>query len=234
VPLTHDDEGDLAGLSTPVGPGALTTDSIRVITPREAEQARRVSRATTPSVLAVVLTCIVTGIMMIGHYSFYTYVSPFLTQVSGIGTGDLSVALFAYGLAGGVGLLLVGWFLSRRPTTSIPVAIGLTAVVAVLLATFEGHAVPSFVAFVVLGVVFGVLPPLLQTRVLQVAPARIRDLSSAFYTSSFNAGIGGGALIGAIVLAGSGLGALPIFYVTVAAVVFVVVLVTNRVLAGRR
>jgi predicted MFS family arabinose efflux permease len=98
---------------------------------------------------------------------------------------------------------------------------------------FEGMLVPSLVAFVLWGVTFGALPPLFQTRMLQVAPERMRDLASAFYTTGFNAGIGGGALIGALVLDGAGLDSLPVLYIVVAAVVLVAVLASDRLLARR-
>jgi MFS transporter, DHA1 family, inner membrane transport protein len=60
------------------------------------------------------------------------------------------------------------------------------------------------------GLAFGLVPPLLQTRLLHTASARIRDTASAFYTTAFNVGIGGGALLGAVLLEWRGLSALPI------------------------
>ena len=186
-----------------------------------------------PSVLGVVFSCVVTAVFMVGHYSFFTYIAPYLVRSTGIAESSLSAALFAFGIAGGVGLLMVGWFLGRRPRVSIPVGIGVVVVSVVALVLLEGQPGPSMIAFVVWGVTFGALPPLFQTKMLQVAPERLRDLASAFYTTGFNAGIGGGALIGALVLDGSGLDTLPLLYVGVAAVMVVVVVVTDRVLVAR-
>jgi len=186
-----------------------------------------------PSVAGVVVSCIVTAVFMIGHYSFYTYIAPFLTRQSGVPEAGLSGALFAFGIAGAVGLGLVGWFLGARPRVSVPIGMAVTAVAVAALLLLEGQTVASLVALVVWGVTFGALPPLLQTRMLQVAPDRIRDLASAFYTTGFNTGIGGGALVGALVLDGVGLAALPVLYVVVALVVLVVVVVTDRWLAVR-
>jgi multidrug resistance protein len=230
--------------STPVGPGALATGSIPII--REGAAGRggtgrgaairggavgRLLRPPRdepdPSVLGVVMTCIVTGVFMVGHYSLYTYVAPFLTRSSGLSPDALSITLFAYGIAGALGLLLVGLALGKRPDLSVPTFMALVALAVVGLLVFEGQATPSFVAFVILGVTFGALPPLLQTRLLQVAPARVRDIASSFYTSSFNAGIGGGALIGGLVLSGAGIGALPVLYIVVAVVMLVVTVVSN-------
>jgi predicted MFS family arabinose efflux permease len=49
----------------------------------------------------------------------------------------------------------------------------------------------------------GLLPVALQTRVLQLAPDS-PDAASALYVATFNAGIGGGALLGGILLAAAG------------------------------
>jgi multidrug resistance protein len=214
--------------ATPLGPGALATGSISIV--RNGSKTRELLDA---SVLGVVLSCVVTGVFMVGHYSLYTYIAPFLERSSGLSSSSLSVALFAYGIAGAVGLLLVGLALGRRPAVAIPVLMALVALTVVGLLVFEGAAVPSFVVFVVLGITFGALPPLLQVRLLQLAPARIRDISNSFYTSSFNAGIGGGALIGGFVLSGAGLGALPRLYIVIAVVVLAVFVVSDRVLVVR-
>jgi multidrug resistance protein len=217
--------------ATPVGPGALATGSIGVI--RNGRPSKRERAQLDPSVLGVVLSCVVTGVFMVGHYSLYTYVAPFLERSSGLSSSTLSLSLFAYGIAGAVGLLLVGLALGRRPAVSIPILMALVASTVVGLLVLEGRPGPSFAAFVILGVTFGALPPLLQTRLLQVAPARIRDISNSFYTSSFNAGIGGGALIGGLVLSGAGLGALPRLYIVIAVVMLVVFVVSDRVLVRR-
>lgn len=214
--------------ATPLGPGALATGSISIV--QKGTKSRELLDA---SVLGVVASCVVTGVFMIGHYSLYTYIAPFLERSSGLSSSSLSLALFAYGIAGALGLVLVGVVLGKRPALAIPVLMGFVALTVVGLLVFEGQAVPSFVVFVILGITFGALPPLLQVRLLQLAPARIRDISNSFYTSSFNAGIGAGALIGGFVLSGAGLGALPRLYVVIAIVMIVVFVVSDRVLVVR-
>jgi predicted MFS family arabinose efflux permease len=63
---------------------------------------------------------------------------------------------------------------------------------------------------VVWGLAFGLIAPLLQTRMLQTASPRIRDTASAVYTTAFNTGIGGGALVGSVLLATGGVDILPV------------------------
>ena len=56
---------------------------------------------------------------------------------------------------------------------------------------------------------------MLQARMLRTASKRMRDLASAYLTTSFNAAIGGGALIGGLLLATAGVGVLPFVNIAV-------------------
>ncbi|MDY0945523.1 MFS transporter [Frigoribacterium sp. CFBP9039] len=229
-PADADADADATEAATTMVPA---TGSVPIVPTRASSAPRRRGSLPKPSVLGVVFSCVITAVFMVGHYSFFTFIAPYLVRSTGIAESSLSAALFAFGIAGGVGLLMVGWFLGKRPRISIPIGIGVVAVSVFAMMAFEGQPTPSLIAFVVWGVTFGALPPLFQTRMLQVAPAKMRDLASAFYTTGFNAGIGGGALIGAIVLDGAGLDALPVLYIVVAVVVLGLVLATDRVLAVR-
>ena len=59
------------------------------------------------------------------------------------------------------------------------------------------------------GFAFGAIPPLLQTRLLQAADPAKRDAASALYTTAFNIGIGGGALVGGVLFDAFGVEVLP-------------------------
>jgi DHA1 family inner membrane transport protein len=85
-------------------------------------------------------------------------------------------------------------------------------------------------AFFLWGLAIGILPPLLQTRMLHAAPARIRDTASAFYTTAFNVGIGGGALLGALLLDTLGLGALPFVFSGILVFSIVLVIISDALL----
>jgi predicted MFS family arabinose efflux permease len=77
------------------------------------------------------------------------------------------------------------------------------------------------------------LPPLLQTRLLHTASPAFRDTSSALYTTAFNIGIGGGALLGSIVYDLGGLLVLPYVYVGLLVLSLVLVLVIGRMTRAR-
>jgi predicted MFS family arabinose efflux permease len=174
-----------------------------------------------------VLICFITGITMVGHYSFYTYIAPFLLDGLGVGIGQLAPLLFAYGVAGAVGLLLVGTVFGPRPTLGLVLGLSVSAVSVTLLALFSATLPVALAAFVLWGMAFGTLPPLLQTRMLHAASAGIRDTAAAFYTTAFNIGIGGGALVGAVLIETVGLELIPLVYVGLLVVALVLVLVAD-------
>ncbi|MDF2574050.1 MAG: transporter [Agromyces sp.] len=159
----------------------------------------------------VLLVCAVTAVTMLGQYAVFTYVAPLITEVVGLEVGAVGPLLFVYGVAGALGLALAGSRLAARPVRALVVAMAFVAVSLVVLGSAPG-AWPSIIALAVWGVAFGAIPPLLQTRLLQAAPAAHRDAASALYTTAFNIGIGGGALLGAVLFDRFGVGALPFVY----------------------
>ena len=202
-------------------PASATATRSAAKTPRD---------ATVPS---VVLICIITGITMIGHYSFYTYIAPFLLDGLGVDLGLVAPLLFAYGVAGAVGLLLVGTVFGPRPSLGLISGLTVSALSVTILAMSTATLPVAIAAFVLWGMAFGMLPPLLQTRMLHAASPEIRDTASAFYTTAFNAGIGGGALLGAVLIESVGLELVPIVYIGVLVVALALVVVTDRLTHSR-
>ncbi|GAB3573377.1 MFS transporter [Leifsonia lichenia] len=192
------------------------------------------ARVADATILAVVMVCLVAAVTMVGHYTFYTFVVPFLTGPMGVAPGDVGGLLFFYGIAGAAGLVLAGTVLGRRPQFGLIVALIVTGVAVAALAAFSGQPVIALIAFIVWGLAFGALPPLLQTRLLHTSSAAFRDTASALYTTSFNVGIGGGALIGAVIFDLGGLMVLPVVYIGLLVVSLVLVIVIGRMTRSAR
>jgi predicted MFS family arabinose efflux permease len=185
------------------------------------------------SAMAVVFVCVITAIIMIGEYCFYTFVAPYLTRAVGLGTSAVSPALFAFGIAGAISLVIVASVLGRRPRLGLMISL-VVLLASVLVLGFVPRVLPvSLPAFFLWGLAIGILPPLLQTRMLHAAPARIRDTASAFYTTAFNVGIGGGALLGAVLLGTLGLGSLPFVFAGILVLSIVLVLISDDLLRQR-
>jgi len=166
-----------------------------------------------PTFVPVVVVCLITMVTMIGAYTFYTFVAPFITEVMGLPASAISPMLLAYGIAGAVGLLLAGTVLGRRPTVGLVIALVATGIGVAGLAAFAQSPVVGIASFLLWGTAFGALPPMLNTRLLHSASARIRDAAASFYTTAFNLGIGGGALLGSVLYGAIGLAGLPWVFV---------------------
>ena len=191
------------------------------------------ARPTDTTITAVIMICLVAAVTMIGHYSFYTFVVPFLTGPMGVPAAHVGAVLFLYGVAGAVGLMLAGSVLGPRPQLGLMLALVVTGAAVAALAVVSALPVPAMVAFLLWGLAFGALPPLLQTRLLHTSSPAFRDTASALYTSSFNIGIGGGALLGSLIFDAGGLMLLPWLYVAVLLISLALVAVVGR-MTGRR
>ncbi|RII96926.1 MFS transporter, partial [Clavibacter michiganensis] len=182
----------------------------------------------------VLLVCLTAMVIMIGHYGFYTYVDPFVTRVMGIPEQQLSAMLFGYGIAGAVGLLIAGTVFASRPQLGVLAGLGAAAAGVSALAFVPGLWAVAIPGFLLWGLAFGAIPTLLQTRMLHAAHPSFRDTASSFYTTAFNVGIGGGALVGGALLDGFGIASLPGAFLAVMAVsVALVVGSAGRAARGR-
>ncbi|MET4638755.1 MFS transporter [Mycetocola sp. 2940] len=182
-----------------------------------------------PTILAVGLLCVTVAVVMIGNYTFYTFIAPYLIDRLGVAPEYLSAVLFAIGAAGALGLVLAGTVFGRHTSAGLVIGLAVTAVGAGIAAVATQVLWVSLGGIVLWGVAFGLVPPLLQTRLLHTASSRIRDTASAFYTTAFNVGIGGGALVGALLLDWRGLEALPIATIVLVIAGLIVVLLSIRV-----
>lgn len=185
------------------------------------------------STLAVTFVCVIAAITMIGQYSFYTFVTPFLTRAVGLDPSAVSPALFAFGIAGTLALVIVAFALGRRPRLGLMVSLVVLLGSVLVLGLVPRALAVSLPAFFLWGLTVGIITPVLQTRMLHAAPARIRDTASAFYTTAFNVGIGGGALLGAVLLDTVGLASLPFAFAGIVLLAIVLVLAADFLLRQR-
>ena len=167
---------------------------------------RSVRRARTlgPVVAAIVAVTLV----MIGQYAVYTHITPYLVHQSGLQEVWLSPVLLIYGVLGALAVLALSIWFGKRPTLEAIVCLAAIAVAMVILIAVD--VLPLVIGAILLwGLAFGAVPPLLQTRMMQATPTRWLQQAMAWYTTGFNIGIGGGALLGTGIIVAFGLAALP-------------------------
>jgi predicted MFS family arabinose efflux permease len=177
------------------------------------------------SLLAV---CAITAIVVIGHFSAYTYITSLIHRDAHVSGLPLSLVLLAFGAAGIIGNLVAGSATDHRPRLAA------TAVLTTLLASLvalaiigPGAPVATIIAMVCWGAAFTALPVCLQSAVLRVAPDH-PDTASAIYVVAFQIGIGGGALAGALLVDGGQLASLPLVAAGCAAIGLVLMLASRR------
>lgn len=185
--------------------------------------------ALAPRVLAVLA---VGFLLMGGQFATFTYLTPFLEEVTGISGGLISVFLLAYGIANAVGTFAGGWAADRNATGTL-----ITANVLLILALgmlYLVGAAPVLVAVALLawGIVGFGLVPSLQHRVVSLAGPG-RDLAATLPASAVTAGIAAGALIGGWTVASWGVSAAVISGLVICALVLPATWATRFLKASR-
>lgn len=159
----------------------------KAITFRQLPELLRVSKARL-GILATVL-------VFLGQFSAYTYITPFLSQVTHLGATTISSLLLAYGAAGFFGNLIGGALVARSVRTSLIVT-GITLGVAIGALPLLGANAWTATALVVLwGVGFGMMPISVQTWIFQAAPHAMES-GGAVFVSIVQIALASGALVG--------------------------------------
>jgi predicted MFS family arabinose efflux permease len=171
---------------------------------------------------AVAQVCAVTGLVVIGHFTAYTYIAPLARRAGGLEGRALSLLLFGYGGLGLLGTVLVGRGVDRRPRAVLIGCLGLITAALAVLAVAQTSG-PTVLAMLAWGAGFTALPVCLQSAILRVAP-HAQDAASAVYVVAFQIGIGGGALAGDRLVVAGRLGDLPVVGAVLALAAAVIVL----------
>ncbi|MFI1285398.1 MFS transporter [Streptomyces sp. NPDC020858] len=141
----------------------------------------------------------VTALVMIGHFLAFTYIAPYLEQVTGISEGMVGVLLLVFGAAGFAGNFVAGAVVGRSVHGTLVGALVLMTGSLALLWAF-GDSRPAAITLLVLwGLAFAALPVGLQTWVLQLAKEE-SDAASSLYVAAFNGAIAVGALAGGLLV----------------------------------
>jgi predicted MFS family arabinose efflux permease len=171
------------------------------------------------------------GLTYLGTYVLYTYVSVLLLD-SGAGHRWVGPALLLFGACGLVGLRIGAPQLDHRPRLS---AIAVPALMAVSLAGVAlayPHLALVLASAMVWLAAFGPAASLYQSASIRTS-ASTPETAGAWINASSNAGIGGGAALGALVIAHGGLSGVAWVSALVVACSAVLALVARPAFPGR-
>ncbi len=156
------------------------------------------------------------ALVLVGHYGAYTYITR-LTEVPAEALpGGMSALLLVFGLASAVGVALAGRF-GNRTGPALVVSVAATALTVAALGIVDVHPAVGITVVVAWGVVSGGMPPFAQTLILRLAGPERRSFAGALIPVLFNGGIAVGAALASLVVAGSGVPAVPLLAALVVA-----------------
>ena len=189
--------------------------------------------------VAALLTCRpllavlgVTGVVVLSHFSLFTFLAPFLEDEVGVPSSSLGAVLAVFGAAGVAGSLVGGRLAEARPR-----AVAVTAVVALLTAYLAVRvAAPALVvvAVAVWGGTFSVVAVSQQVAVLRlVGHGPSGETAAALNGAVFQGGIAAGSAAGSALVGAGLLGVLPLTSAAVAALALAVVLSSGTAYARR-
>lgn len=155
---------------------------------------------------------VVTGLValvLVGHYGAYTYITRLTESPAQALPGGMGSLLLVFGLASAVGVALAGR-LGDRSGPALVVSVAATALTVLGLGVVDVSPVIGVAVVVAWGVVSGGMPPFAQTLILRLAGPERRSFAGALIPVLFNGGIAVGAALASLVVAGSGVSALPL------------------------
>jgi DHA1 family inner membrane transport protein len=156
----------------------------------------------------LVVTALV-ALVLVGHYGAYTYITRLAEAPAQALPGGMSSLLLVFGLASAVGVALAGR-LGDRSGPALVVSVAATALTVLGLGVADVSPVVGVAVVVAWGVVSGGLPPFAQTLILRLAGPERRSFAGALIPVLFNGGIAVGAGLASLVVATSGISALPL------------------------
>lgn len=143
---------------------------------------------------------LLTAIIVTGHFTAYTYIAPFMSNMGGFSENFIVFLLLIIGGAGIIGSVIFTKKSIQYPIALPTIAISCLLGSLILLTISANTHVTVMMLCLIWGGAMTIIALALQTKVLDAAPDA-SDVAISMFSGIFNIGIGGGALVGSIVLA---------------------------------
>ena len=146
---------------------------------------------------SLLLVYALTAVMMTGHYTAFTFISPYLQFVAHFSSELVAPVLLVYGCAGLIGGFVAPPLVKNRFKPSGLIAISIVALSLFALRFALSSYALTLLTIFVWGVSFVFFNLILQNLILAFAPDA-EDVAMAGYSGIYNLGIGSGALFGSL------------------------------------
>lgn len=158
---------------------------------------------------ALLLAAGVAALVSVATFSFFTYISPYLLQVSGLDAGWLGAAMLAFGVCA-IGGNLLGGRLADGAHARRATLVALAALAVNLLGCYllRNQALAMIALCGCLGLLFFAIVTLSTMRLLSLAQqhgAGLEAVAAGLNIAAFNLGTAAGGMLGGMLIAGWGL-----------------------------
>lgn len=187
----------------------------------------RLREALAPHVLAVLVVCI---LVFASSCAGWSYVVPFLREVTGVSGARVGLYLAAFGLATAAGAQVGGRLADRDAARTLTVGMAGVTLSLTGLSSFGASPVASGLLVMSLGFCTMVMAPSLQHRVVHLAGAGA-PLAQSLPASAANLGVAAGAMLGGAAASNLGISAAIAAGAVVGAVGVPVAIATARLRA---
>ncbi|MGX9430121.1 MFS transporter [Bradyrhizobium sp. LeoA1S1] len=231
--------GQLFNWRTPflivTGMGTIAVLGLTWLLPREISHQQPASFAAQLTLLAnrrLATMYLLTVVGFGGTFVVFTFLSPLLTDVTGVPEEAVNLALLLFGATTVVGNLAGGALsdaVGTRKAMMILLSGLIISFVSLRLAIHNESA--TFVVIAVWGAFAFAIPPVMQAGVVTTAKQEAPDAlgtASGFNIAAFNLGISSGSFIGGQLLTGPGLLATPYASIAMASVALLIAMVALR------
>jgi DHA1 family inner membrane transport protein len=175
---------------------------------------------------------LLTAIGFGGTFVVFTFLSPLLTDVTGVPKETVNIGLLLFGGATVVGNLAGGRLVDAVGTRKAMMFLLCGLIVSFVLITVAIHnEIAIFAVLAIWGIFAFAIPPVMQAGVVatakQVAPDAL-GTASGFNIAAFNLGISGGSFIGSLLLNGPGLLTTPYASIAMAMIALLIATIGLR------
>lgn len=142
---------------------------------------------------------LLTAIIITGHFTAYTYITPFMLNVGGFSEQIVVSLLLAVGFSGMIGSLIFAKYAEPHPNAILVMPVILLIICLLSLYVCSFSLITAILQGMVWGLAITIIGMVMQSKVIDAAPDAA-DIATSVYSGIYNIGIGGGAFVGSQVL----------------------------------
>lgn len=148
---------------------------------------------------SLVCVYIQTFLFVVGYYTSYSYIDPFLQQVAGMGNSMVTITLFVFGAAGLFGSFLFSKFYDKYRRGVLRTVMATLVVELLLLLPAAGKPGFMMALCALWGITVLMFNVSFQSETIQCTDEQSSSVAMSIFSGIFNFGIGAGSFLGGIV-----------------------------------